>query len=765
MKLVKNILVTFGFLLGGGQSAVRVELCKMLLKRESEVFVKDTQFAVDAHFENRPAEQSEKNKWISGLEALNSMITAELNREVSACAQINALAYAFGKMERLGAFSSQVFSRGSDHFFVTLGVEILEQAPDVNLMEYEGIVHDPLMRQNLNFLFHLARTVGVSSVWLDKISLNYVREPESLTWRIDRMRAIMSSELDNEASMMEIRVMMGITSAHAGIWRLFEANMVRFKSLGDSFSGDFHHDLVGCMSDRCGNLENGRIVSAIKSVAELMEMLVYYTMPATGEGTQPVGDLVNRAADSLMKALRSEDDSSIQLAHLAKVSDLVEKALPFLQTASRHASAILGGFEQSMHQRANALAEIARARLSILPQLFNFLRLTTPRLIQNQLLAQEGQALQHEAFVHAVSITSMNILERSGPSSSWLPLAKILSICNSGYVSANDFILSEDSEKMTETVLKMAFAFRANYGVDILQQFPNLLPTYSASKLQSSRRIVYIFMDFGLTECESLWWPPHQSYSNPAGLASYLDAASDERVADAVRFLNSYNQKVQFRRRKNNYNEVPLLSPALFLREYLGQWTSVEFTTEPSPHSLALIKGLQFLDVHSLDLRRDDALTMYLPGHISRFGIAPFLGQFSEYLELCQEMSEIYREGGSFLEYFYPGLIESARQLPAALFHAASQTASGAEQREILLQVGRAVVEVMKRSLESKTAIPVLSRVALIVQLILKKVRIIATRETSNSVDARNSAEFQSLAIHTQRLRLMRALARPPPTN
>lgn len=136
---------------GRGIHTERVELCKMLLKRESEVFVEDTRFALDKQFEVRPAEELEKNKWVSGLEAFNSMITEELNREVSACAQINALAYTLGKKERLGASSSQVFSQGSDHFFVKLGVEILEQAPDVNLMEYEGIVQDHFMRENLNF--------------------------------------------------------------------------------------------------------------------------------------------------------------------------------------------------------------------------------------------------------------------------------------------------------------------------------------------------------------------------------------------------------------------------------------------------------------------------------------------------------------------------------------------------------------------------------------------------------------------------------------
>ena len=529
---------------------------------------------------------------------------------------------------------------------------------------------------------------------------------------------------------------------------------MRYNALGDTFSVDFYHDLVSCISDRCGNMENERIVSAIRSVAELIEMLVY--IPPTGEGTASCRDLVNGAADSLMKALRSDDESSLQSAHLAKVSELAQNALPFLKTASRQAAVILGGFEQSMQQRANVLMEITRAHFSILPKLFHFIHSTTPRLIKNQLLVLEGQtaaqlALQHEPFVHAVSITSMKILERSGPSSSWLPLAKILTNCNSGHVSAGDFILSDDAEKMGETVLKTAYAFRVNYGVDILREYPNLLPGYSESKLQSTRRIISMFMDFGLAEWESIW---AQFPASPAGFARYLDAASEERLGDAVTFLSDYSRRVQVRRTQNDYNEVPLISPGIFLREYLGKWTSKEFTTEPSPHSLLLVKGLELLNADFLALR--DFPKKLIHGRVTHFEIAPFLGPFNEYLDLCWEISEIYRSQGPYLEYNYAELMEKVRQVPAALFHADSQSLADAEHRKFLVQAGQALVQVLKQIITDNTYYSGYN-ILYILGKLLDQVRSIAIRQTVHPVVDEHEHHFISLGKYTEGLRRVAA--------
>ena len=155
MKFVHKTLLLLTTLMCVGESASAGDhkICWVFLMRESDIFIKELEYAVITH---SLEDESVLARSYNSINAFRKMIEHALTREVINCAYYNGLAYRLRERPLFPDAGNSV--HGMDKFFVNLGAELLSIMPFANLMEYSGIVDDAI-REDLSFLFRTAKRI------------------------------------------------------------------------------------------------------------------------------------------------------------------------------------------------------------------------------------------------------------------------------------------------------------------------------------------------------------------------------------------------------------------------------------------------------------------------------------------------------------------------------------------------------------------------------------------------------------------------------
>ena len=698
MKFINVPIALFSLLIGERESSLilisddqptGVVLCKLLLKHEAELFIRDLRFTVAQQFrgendywreryhESQEAFDSEKHQIHGSINAFESMIQDVLSGPEKKCAHINAIAHRLARrpVKDLSKLSDNI--KGRDQFFVSLGVELLSLHPDVNLMKYAGIV-DEAIREDVSVLFEIAQRVGLS-----RHNLGKVLETLWSNSRTEFASKVSSlGKFFEESNIPEFRMRFpaldGLSDLKGkpALYRLRKATGLFFWT-DESIVYDYR--ALNSFISRKGPevIENESLTSGMNAVSDILELIAF--IPPSQPSSR---DAAQKAIVSLRKAFSADGNSSEQKKHIAIVISTASQALPGLKQA---AYSSLDGLVGDVLNEINSIH--VEAKFLIAPVLRSLLAREVVG-VDNKVNESPNLPQQHFAFLKAVFGTSIQILKNRA-SRSLVALADLLY-----NFSLNGNLLRQDPNEMGTRVLNVAFQFGLRFGIDMLGKYPNLLPNLSEKRIEMIRKIFLLFIQFGEDEWNRLF-----SYS----LSSRLASASEDTLENCVAFLDKYNLSEQARRLDGIYNDVPLIMPGRFLREYLGIESETEETTEPSPYSVSVLKVLPLLHRATIQ-SRSGASSRVIPALISHNEISPFLGLHARCYELSWDISKIYLTHGSFFQCVYPDLIQIARSLPSDILHSAVD--SGEDQHSRLLQAARTLLGLMQAIIDRGAEIP-----------------------------------------------------------
>lgn len=696
MKFIIMPLALFSLLIDERESSLTtpkaggVDLCKLLLKHEAELFIRDLRYAVgrqfregegfwrERNYESQEAFDSEKNQIHESINAFESMIQDVLSRPEKKCAHINAIAHMLARRP-LGDLR-ELIKKGRDKFFVSLGVKLLSLHPEVNLMKYSGIV-DQGIRDDVSVLFEIAQKVGLSRK-------NLVDVLEKL-WLKDGRTAFASmvSSMEKfleESNISEFRLQFPALDYYfhlegkPALFRLRKAMELFFwkgEMLVHTYRG-----LETFISDKgSAVIENESLASGMNALSDLLELIAF--IPPTERSSR---DAAEKAIASMRKAFSADDNSPEQKKHIASVVSTVGQVLPGLKQAA-HSS--LNGLVGEVLNEINSIN--VEAKFLIAPLLLSLLAQGVVDSEEyNRFNKPPNLQPQHFAFLKAVLGTSIHILKNRA-SRSLVALADLLD----GFLLEGG-LLREDPIEMGNYVLKSAYNFGLKFGIDMLAINPNLLPNFSEKQREKTREIIILFIQFGNEE-----WNRFRDYL----LSSRLASASEDSLENCVNFLDKYNMREQAERLEGVYNDVPLIMPGRFLREYLGIGTvTAGNAMEPSPYSVSVLKVFPLLHRTTILSRSGGRM---IPALVSHYEISPFLGLHSKCYDLSQDVSQIYLTHGSFFNWVYPDLIAIARNLPSEILHSAVVD-SGENHHSRLLQAANALLGLLYAIIHRGAKIP-----------------------------------------------------------
>ena len=660
MKLLNKTLPFLSILLirVGESATANRKTCWSFLKRESDLYIKELEYAVKSH---SPDDESVLTRSQNSINAFKLMIEHALGREVVNCAHYNGFAYKLRERPILQNLNSV---HGMDKFFANLGVELLSIMPFENLMEYSGIV-DESIREDLSFLFSMAKKIGLATGAVKNlISILWMESGyEKFSTRIARIR-----NFYGERNVAELRIQLGLVdsrfSGKPGLARLDRAT----RMFGWMMDRDPATQLPYQFCERMFKNLNEFVLQShrtnipndiIDSLTEMVERL-HFLSP---EGRS----MIHRSAELIVARLKESltADSSRFKSIIEELKPKLDLLVPLLRISiaerrknvSPDLSVILNDLDHRFEE----------AGITIVPILLDFVKIYLNRAIKLHSDTSWNEPLRN--LLEPVVRASIAIIQKG--TQSLVALSDILFEMNSVLLTPISFYTID---KVGDAVLNAAFQFSLKYGVDLLGQFPNILPGDPLAG-----KLIELFVQIGEADWNVLL---DQSVYNRAWASKrrffYYSFHRWNKLQGVLEFLNSYILREQINREKGIFNDFPLLSPARFLREYVGMPSPdlvSDYITHKGNHGFT-DKFLERHDYADLFVKQFHLFTdwdleprAHLPSLVLDQNIRPFLAleEANFFASFSRGLSEIYNHHGVSLDVEFPKLMLAARNLPSVL--------------------------------------------------------------------------------------------------
>ena len=717
MKFVHktSLLLTMLMCVGESATAGDHKICWVFLKRESDIFIKELEYAVITHSLD---DESVLTRSYNSINAFRKMIEHALAREVINCAYYNSLAYRLRERPLFPDAGNSVY--GMDKFFANLGADLLSIMPFENLMEYSGIVDDAI-RGDLSFLFSTAKRIGLTTVVVKNLIAILWTENgyEKFSTRIARMRSLFE-----EKNVAELRVQLGIDelrfSNKPGLARLYRATKM-FDWLMDpnpkthlpySFSDGILRDLNEFISQSDGTSIPPEIVDAVIEMVESLHFL------------SPGGrSMMHRSAQLIVARLRESlaAEPNMLASIIEELKQKLDLVVPFLKILASHKNKQAIGDMKIMLRRVAALGDqFEVARTSIVPILSDFVKIFSYRAIMVKRRYGEYWSKVHLNIVEPVLSAAIGLVEEGKSERSFVALIEILVDLTTtlfearhiqrGFQTSRNKIYPVPMGMVEDAVLNAVFKFSLKFGINLLGDYPELMP---GMRVMGAEKLLDIFLELGEAEWRALLFQGERS----GGLFVrrrffYGNFQTLPELQVGLNFLNTYVVKEQLNRAKGIFNDFPLLSPATFFREYVGmpsQDLAYEYIqrgdAEDEPEEF-LLRRSDFIDLFAqqfhlfADWGDLNSGATNLPTHLVDENIRPFLPleeQHNFFATLSKQLSGIYNHHGVSLDVEYPNLMLAARNLPMVLLRIFIQTREKKQEMlKALVALGRTFLKIIQ---------------------------------------------------------------------
>ena len=498
-----------------------------------------------------------------------------------------SVAYAVGSAP--GDDLLQMFHEGSfDDFFPNFGLSLLSST-GVNLMESRGIVSLPFQTVLLR-LFSIAAKLGLSSgeiqillrirveilnEKLERVSDLLVRYDENLLPRERSLQAALFPNFRGNPSLA--RLSRVIQDAPPKVTRSRFEEDVSF-SYATYPDWEYHRtEVITLATDvlQPEIIKNEVITKIFEALSDIVEVI-----PFVNEFNEDAFGVLANAFSETFEAIQTRNVREIDTVRASLESDVYPR---IVEAASKNE------FYGLMNEASSELP--VEARISFLPKLSTFLKQAAmeKRNDPNQVsfipwrTSKTTSRLQKLALVTAI-VRACIAIWNAPETKSLVGLSDLVAQFNLGI----DGILADDVDVFESSALEISFEFMSRFGFNMLKGNPQILAGREWSSLERQktvREIIVSFRIFGPSEWQKLFMGIQRSSSDGADLfITHLRKVPLDRLIEARKFLYKVLSRQRMLHKRDVFEDAPLLSPAEWLKLFLGQWTD-KFILAPSRYS------------------------------------------------------------------------------------------------------------------------------------------------------------------------------------
>ena len=488
-----------------------------------------------------------------------------------------------------------VFHRGTvGEFFPPFAVKILQQV-NVDLMSVDGII-DEDRRIVLARLFGLARRYGLD---VDEISALMSLPLGALGLKMERVL-----DLETEGSVsVELGLAEKVILTNPSLGRfltLLRVNLAPRITQVD-FEDVSRFDYLIYTGWNNHRLEFLYLVNAAPAVGEgiwrdenVLRMLdalsdIVETLPYIRTYEENLQSRLSAALDALINTLRS--------------GDISPRNNNFEELAARTQSSV-GLFRTEANKdglkllRDRIVSHVSGdGKISIIPKLVKYvdrasmlvhrISVVPDSRFSPRLKIKEKYYNRIVTLVTAVVDASLSIVEN--PTNH--PLVGLADVLARVTIIFHNMAKTDIKNHYLDTiVLETAFVFYRRFGISFLTK--DFLPEeWTQERVKAIRSIMKSFLIFGESEWTKLltFGVSLSTRSKPetfdTGFVAHIFRVPQERLETAVVFIARQALWRMKMDRAGQFHDAPLVSPAEWLKLYIGQWADGRFTTAPSRNS------------------------------------------------------------------------------------------------------------------------------------------------------------------------------------